>query len=178
MRRVLGLTAVGLLAPVLQGTLAAFVPARFLPDLGFLFVVAIGLYWRSPAGGVLVAALLGFATDLLSGSLLGQHALLRIAAFGAARVFSRQLNLRGVLPQAIFVALLTAANALGIVALTAFFASDAGFAALLRGLPAQAVANALCVPFVARLTQRVLELLGDEESGRRLLRLEPRKWSA
>jgi len=67
---------IGIAAPVFQGVLNTFVPARFAPDLGFLVVIALGLHWRSTAGGLVLAATLGFAADLLSGSLLGQQALL------------------------------------------------------------------------------------------------------
>jgi len=178
-KRVLGLLVVGTLAAMLQGAVAGFIPARFCPDLGFLIAVAIGLCWRSTAGGLVVAASLGFVADLLSGSLLGQHALLRVLAFGAARLPSRNLNLRGPLPQALFVAGLTAANAVAVGALTAFFSPGAGFGiAALGDLPAHACVNAVFAPFVTRATEALLGRLGDEEAGRRLLRLEPRRWAA
>ena len=110
-------------------------------------MIALGLCWRSPVGGVCVAAAIGFATDLLSGSLLGQHALLRLAAYAAARVGSRHLNLRGALPQVAFVAGLTAANALALALLTSFFSpgSGAGIVAVRELLP-QALANAALRP--------------------------------
>jgi rod shape-determining protein MreD len=178
-KRVLGLLVVGTLAAMLQGAVAGFIPARFCPDLGFLIAVAIGLCWRSTAGGLVVAASLGFVADLLSGSLLGQHALLRVLAFGAARLPSRNLNLRGPLPQALFVAGLTAANAVAVGALTTFFSPGAGFGvAALGDLPAHACVNAVFAPFVTRATEVLLGRLGDEEAGRRLLRLEPRSWAA
>jgi rod shape-determining protein MreD len=178
-KRVLALLVVGTLAAMLQGAVAGFMPARFCPDLGFLIAVAIGLCWRSTAGGLVVAASLGFVADLLSGSLLGQHALLRVLAFGAARLPSRNINLRGPLPQALFVAGLTAANALAVGALTAFFSPGAGFGvAALGDLPVHAGVNAAFAPFVTRATEALLGRLGDEEAGRRLLRLEPRRWAA
>lgn len=179
MKRVLALLVVGTLAAMLQGAAARFVPARFCPDLGFLIAIAIGLCWRSTTGGLVVAASLGYVADLLSGSLLGQHALLRVLAFGAARLPSRNLNLRGPLPQAIFVAALTAANALAVGALTAFFWPGAGFGvAALGDLPTHACVNAVAAPFVTHATEGLLGRLGDEEAGRRLLRLEPRSWTA
>ena len=120
-KRVLGLLGLGAVALTLQGAVASFLPARFCPDLGFLLVVALGLCWRSAVGGVCVAGAIGYTTDLLSGSLLGQHALLRLAAYAVARFGNRHLNLRGALPQAVFVAVLTCANAFAMALLTSFF---------------------------------------------------------
>ena len=171
----LGLLALGAGALTLQGAVASFVSARFCPDLGFLFVVALGLVWRSIVGGICVAAAVGFATDLLSGALLGQHALLRLAAWATSRFGSRHLNLRGPLPQAAFVAGLTAANAVALALLTSFFSpgSGAGIVALRELLP-QALANALFAPLVAFVTERAVVRLGDEEAGQRLLPLASR----
>jgi rod shape-determining protein MreD len=174
-KRVFGLLGLGAVALTLQGAVATFIPARFCPDLGFLLVISLGLCWRSPVGGVCVAAAIGFATDLLSGSLLGQHALLRLAAYAAARIGSRHLNLRGPLPQAAFVAGLTAANALALALLTSFFSpgSGAGIFAVRELLP-QALANAGFAPFIAFVTERAVVGLGDEDGGQRLVPLASR----
>ena len=47
MKRAAALLALGVLAPMLQGGLAPFVPQGLFPDLSFLLVVSIGLCWRS-----------------------------------------------------------------------------------------------------------------------------------
>jgi cell shape-determining protein MreD len=174
-KRVVGLLGLGAAALTIQGAVATWLPARWFPDLGFLLVMALGLCWRSAVGGVCISAALGFATDLLSGSLLGQHALLRLAVFGASRVCSRHLNLRGALPQVVFAAVLTGANAMGLALLTSFFSpgSAIGFAALRELLPQVAV-NAACAPFAVLLTTRAVAWLGDEDAGQRLLPLAPR----
>jgi rod shape-determining protein MreD len=174
-KRVLGLLALAAVALSLQGAVASFVPARFCPDLGFLLVVALGLVWRSAVGGICVAAVIGFATDLLSGALLGQHALLRLAAWATARFGSRHLNLRGPLPQAAFVAALSVANALALALLSSFFSpgSGAGIFALREVLP-QALVNALFAPLVAWVAERAVARLGDEDPGQRLLPLASR----
>lgn len=174
MKRAVALFAVGAMAAMLQGAAATFLPARFLPDLGLLIVLALALAWRSTAGGLVVAAALGYVADLLSGSLFGQHALLRVLSYGIARVASRHFSLRGPLPQAGFAAVLTAANAAGIVALTAFFGGTGGGPGPLSLLP-HALVNAVFAPLVSAGTEMLLNLLGDEDAGRRLLRLEPRK---
>jgi rod shape-determining protein MreD len=173
----IALLLLGALAVMLQGAAGGFAPPRWIPDLGFLVVVALAPRWRSAAGGLVLAALIGYIADLLSGSLLGQHTLLRLIAFAAARVASRSLNLRGTLPQAVFVGILTLVDALGAAVLTAFLAPPAlGF-----GLPApgalltHAGVNAAFAPLAAWVTDRVLALVSDEDAGRRLLRFAPRR---
>ena len=175
MKRTLALLLIGIAAPVVQGAVNTFVPARFTPDLGFLIVIALGLHWRSAAGGLVLSAALGFVADLLSGSLLGEHALLRLLAFGAARFASHHLNLRGSLPQAVFVLLFTAVNVLGIGLLNTFFTSGGGFDMVaLRDFLPHAAINALFAPLLSRVVEVVVTTLGDDEGGRRLLSLEPR----
>lgn len=179
MRRVGVLLVLGVLLTMAQGAAAAYLPLGWCPDLGLLLVVAMGLTWRSTAGGVLVAALVGYSADLLSGTLLGQHALLRVLIYGVARAFSAQIDLRAALPQAVWVAMLTVAAAALLSATTAFFVPDAGFAmAPPRALAAHALANALCTPLVTGLTGRLVALLGSEEESRRLLHFEPRSFGA
>jgi rod shape-determining protein MreD len=173
------LLLIGIAALMVQGALNTFVPARFTPDLGFLIVIALGLHWRSAGGGFVIAAALGFAADLLSGSLLGEQALLRLLAFGTARFASRHLNLRGAVPQAVFVLIFTAVNALGIGLLNSFFTSRGGFdLVMLRDLPPHAAINALFAPLVSRVVEAVASALGDDDGGRRLLRLAPRSRTA
>jgi rod shape-determining protein MreD len=177
-KRTLALLLIGVAAPVLQGAANTFIPARFTPDLGFLIVIALGLHWRSAAGGLAISAALGFIADLLSGSLVGEHALMRMLAFGAARFASRHLNLRGPLPQAIFVLFFTAVNVLGIGLLNTFFTSEGGFDTVaLRDLLPHASINALFAPLVSQVVEAVATTLGDDEGGRRLLHLEPRSGS-
>jgi len=174
-KRAAALFAFGIAAIVAQGVVNIFVPARFTPDLSLLVVVGVGLHWATASGGVAIATLLGFAADLLSGSLLGEHALLRLLEFGAARFASRHLNLRGPLPQAVFVVVLTVANAFGVGLLNSFFTSRGGIdAVMLRYVVPHAFANALFAPLLSRAVERLINFFGDEEGGRRLLRLEPR----
>lgn len=178
MKPALGLLVLGALAAVLQGAATAAVPARWFPDLGFLLVIAIALCWRSPVGGLLLAAIFGYTADLLSGSLLGQHALLRVLSFGAARFASRHLNLRSPLPQMTFVAGLTVANILLLSVLSSFFMAAPGAGSVAASaLLIHALVNALGAPFVSHLVGWLVTRLSDEESGRQLLRLETRSWS-
>jgi rod shape-determining protein MreD len=178
LKQTLVLLVVGATALMVQGAVALVLPARFVPDFGFLLVVAIALCVRSAASGVVLAALLGYATDLLSGSLLGQHALLRMGAYGAARFGSARLNLRGPLPQALFVALLSVAHAGVLWGLVAFFAPGIGSPLVtLRELLPHALLNALAAPLVSQGIAALLARLGDDEAAQRPMRLEPRSFA-
>jgi len=178
-RGALVLLGLGALAALAQGVLASWIPARLCPDLGLLVVVAIGLCLRSLVGGLLVASLLGYLTDLLSGSLLGQHALLRLLAYLAVRHGSRHLSLRSPFALGACVAALTAANALALVALTSFFTAGAAPDPWwLRDLAPQAVLNALVAPLAVRLADVAVAALGDEDPSRRTVRFDSRSWPA
>ncbi len=164
-----GILGLGTLAAILQGVAGTFLAQRFVPDLGLLLVFAVGLSWRGFAGGFGVAIALGYATDLLSGSLLGQHMTLRMFVFVAARLGSRQLSLHGTIPRALFVAALTAVNAVLMELLTTIFTADVGFqVGSLTGLLPQMFLNALFVAPVAALTERAVAALGDDENARKL----------
>lgn len=179
MKCALALLVLGLLVTMAQGAVALFVPAHACPDLRLLLVVAIGLGWRSSAGGVVLALALGYVGDLLSGTLLGQQALLQVLVYAAARGGSGQLNLRGALPQAGFVAFLTAAHAVALAASTAFFVPGVSFAFPAPGaLLVHSAVNAGVAPGVTALVAWLVARLGPDEAGRRLLRLEPRSFGA
>jgi rod shape-determining protein MreD len=177
-KRALALVALSFLALVVQAAATRVVPAEWCPDLGLLIVVAFGLALRSPATGVVLAAAVGYLADLLSGSLLGAHMLLRMLEFAVARVGSRRLNLRGAFPLALFTAALGVGHGLALWALAAFFAFGSAPPLPPAGdFVAQAFVNALLVPFVTAGVGRLCQALGDEE-GTRLMRLEPRKFPA
>ena len=92
-----------------------------------------------------------------------------------ARFGNRHLNLRGARPQAVFVAVLTCANAFAMALLTSFFSPGTGVGMVaLRELLPQAVANALFAPLIAMGTARAVARLGDEDGGQRVLPLAPR----
>jgi len=179
LKKALALISLGALAPMLQSAVTQFVPAALCPDLGLLLVVAVGLCGRSVAGGLIFAAFVGFVADLLSGALLGQHALLRVLAFVAARGASAHLNLIGAGSKGILVAFLTVLNGVAMGALTAFFSPGSGFAWIgVSELALRALVNAIAAPLVTLLVSTVLDRFGDDDGGRRTLRLEPRRWTA
>jgi hypothetical protein len=77
---------------MIQGALTAFVPIGWV-DAALLLVIALGLGWPgSLATALLLATWIGFVSDLLSGTLISQHALISLCA-AAARVVSVHFNL-------------------------------------------------------------------------------------
>lgn len=174
MKAALALALLGVLGLMLQSSAALWIPARALPDLGLWVVVGLAVCVRSPMLGVCLAALLGYMTDLLSGTLLGQQALLCLGAYGVARALSSSFNLRGSLSLAIFAFLLSAMHAVALYGLVAFFARQwVAVPGALEDLAVHALANALAAPFVVALVSAVAAWLGDDDSGRPV-RLEPR----
>ena len=173
MKRAASLFGVGLAALTVQSALAVAIPHPFCPDLGLLVVIAIGLCWESLPSGFALAAVLGYTTDVLSGSLFGQHALLRLLSFAAARLGGRQLNLRGGLPLAVFVAGLTFVYAGALRGVLSFFTGAPGdwSGGIGRAL-IHALVNAIAAPFVAAGVAWVYAWAGDEEGARRGMRLD------
>jgi rod shape-determining protein MreD len=165
----------GALALMLQGTVARFLPAALCPDLALVLVVTAGLALPA-ASGLVVAALLGAAADLLSSALLGQHALLYTVAFAVTQLANRQFELRRAGPLVIGVTALAAGLALGLAGL-----------ARLVGLPAPlelgsavavlihaAATGILAVP-VQRLAESVRLRVAESEGQRRPFRLATRR---
>jgi hypothetical protein len=178
LKRGVAIALLFLFAPMIQGALGLFVGAGWIPDVGLLLVTALGLGWPGALPvALLLVTLAGFVTDLLSGALIGQHALVWLCAFGAARIVSAHVNLHGAPTQMVLAAGVTAGSALALGALSAFFSPEAGPQlaggfALLR----QAAVNALASPLVVAALTALLARL-DDDSGRRVLRLEPRRLS-
>lgn len=176
MRGVPVLVLLGLFALQVQGTLATFLPSVFIPDFVFLTVVGTAIAVGG-ASGLLVAALLGYAMDVLGGALLGQNALLLAFAYAATRIANLRLNLLRSVPRAVLVALLTLAYGLGHAGISRLFGGapvDFGWTRL-GELLLQAALNALCAPLAVAGVQRVSEFLAsDDEPARRSLRVEPR----
>lgn len=168
MKAFFALLGVGLVALMLQGAVARAIPPPWCPDLAWLVVVAIGLRWRNFLSGLWVAVILGYSMDLVSGSLMGQHALMRLLTYLAAAIAARQLDLSGALPVSILVFLLTVVYGLASVSLLSFFVGSegVGFTVLLEAL-SHAVANVIAAGPVLALVERLLARLSDEEIGRR-----------
>ena len=175
MKQAVILFAAGLAALIAQSALAVLVPHPFCPDFGMLVVISIGLFWEPLPSGFALAAGLGYATDMLSGSLLGQHALLRLLSFAAARLGGRQLNLRGPLPLAVFAAGLSVLYAVVLHGGPGSFTGSAGEMATSFGrVGGHALVNAIAAPFVALGVEWLCTWSGDDEAARRALPLDAR----
>ena len=164
----------GVLAPVVQGALQLYLPVSLCPQLGVLVVLGLGLAWPNALGGVLVAALTGFVSDLLSGSLGGQLVLLHLGAYLAARYASTHLDLGGPLSIGVFAAGFGALYGLALVLSTLFFLPEAalGWGDLRLLLPV-ALLNGLFAPWVVGLVERLLARLEAPQLGRRRVFLGP-----
>jgi rod shape-determining protein MreD len=161
---VLGL---GLAALIVQGALARTISPPWCPDLAWLVVVGVGLRWPGFLSGLFVAVPLGYAMDLLSGSLMGQHALMRILSYLTAALASRQLDLSGGLSTGIFVFGLSLAYGVGIAATLSFFVgSDVLSFDLFGKTIAHAVINVIAAGPMIGLVERVLTRFSDDEVGR------------
>jgi len=175
MRPAAALACIALVAVVLQGALAALLPPWLLPDLGLLVTVAAAV--AAPAvGALLLAAGLGYGADVLSGTLLGQFALLRLLAFAATRFVHAQFHLERGLPLASFCFVLSLLDALGLAALSNLFAGSSPIG--VEALPVaalRALLNAALAPGVHRLLSSVLENLQEGDARRREVRFDTRR---
>lgn len=179
MKRIAGVGLLVFLVPMIQGALAPFFPSAFRPDLTLLAVFGLSLCWRNTATGLVFAATCGFVVDLFSGGLLGQHALMAVLVFAAARVLSVHVSMIGLVPQMIFAAVLTAVHALGMAALTSFFTAGAGPALWgLTALGPHIAVNAVIAPLAASAVAVIASWIAGEDAGRRPLRLATRSWTA
>ncbi|MBJ19256.1 MAG: hypothetical protein GY910_04295 [bacterium] len=158
----------GLAMLIVQGAIARAIAPPWCPDLAWLVVVGIGLRWPSFLPGVFLAVTLGYSMDLVSGSLMGQHALLRLITYLAAALAARQLDLSGGFPVAIFVVAMTLFYGLATMTMLSFFVGAAwlGFD-MLGAVLAHAIVNMLVAGPVISLVERLLARFSDEEVGRR-----------
>jgi len=174
MRPALALAAVGLAALLLRGALAGAIPPGLHPDLPLVVVVGLGLR-RPGATGLLIAAGLGCVADVLTGALLGHHAMLYVAAFAVTRLAGSQLDLRRPAPTAFLVAALSVAYGVGSVALSRLFADGVAWPATGR-LLGQAAVDGVIAPIALPLLSRLVAALDEDD--RRAVPLAPRRREA
>lgn len=171
MRLGVALWSLAVIGLLLQGALATFVPAFLCPDFALVMVLSIGMRWEGFASGAILAALLGFATDLLSGALLGQHALVFLLVFATGQLAARQLNLRSALSLMTTGASVVLAGGLLLVSLSGFSHGGGGGWFGRLDLLSRAAVSALFTPPIYALVQRCAARLNDEEAGPRAQRL-------
>jgi len=169
----ISLFLVALLTLLLQGALATIIPPPWCPDLLLLALISIGLRWRGLARGLVLAYLLGFAADILSGSLVGSHALLGMLAFMSAVLAGRQLNLKGILPLAVFGGAVSFFYGLVLYGISSVFLG--GMELSLRWLlenSIHALLNGLLTPVAFEIFSRLAIWAGSDDSPDRALYIE------
>jgi rod shape-determining protein MreD len=163
----------GLAMTMIQGAIPFVISPPWCPDLCMLVVIAVGLYWRRWYSGLLLAMALGFFADVLSGSLLGTHALVSLVIFVVAWLSSRQLNLRSPLALSIFAAIVSLFDVFATLALTGFFVSvSLPVGALWADGWIHAAVNALFAVPVVALVAAVISRVDGETGSRQALLLE------
>lgn len=175
MRSLLALAGLALGSLVLQCLLAALLPPALVPDLTLLVTVIAAV--EAPAlPALLLAASLGFGMDVLSGSLLGEHALLRILVFAATRFVSAQFHLERGLPLATYCLAIGLLAPLGLAALSRLFTGQSllGVEAL-PTLTLRASVGALLATSVHRVVGATFAALQDGDARRREVRFDTRR---
>lgn len=164
--------ALGIVALIAQGALAMVLSPPWCPDLVLLVLIGIGLRWEGAASGIFLAGVLGYATDLLSGSLLGQHALLDLFAFGGTLLATRQFNLHGAFPLACFAVAMSMLYAAGMLAIAGLFVgeSEVGYP-WLRSQLIHATVAGVAAPLASWLIGVSLDRFGDPEASHRAVRV-------
>ena len=169
------LFAAGGIALAIESGLLAHFPFAAVPALSLLFPIAAALL-LGPLAGLLVSAALGFGADLLSGSLLGQHAFLRLLEFVGVRAAIGQFDLVRPVPFALLAFGIALADAAGSAALIEFFLGAFVLDVHALGVIAlRALATAAAAPSVLALARRVAAWGGGETDVRRELRLETKR---
>jgi len=163
----------GVLVLMLEGALATILPPPWCPDLRLLAVICIGLRWQGLAPGLALAYILGSSADVLSGSLMGLHALLSMLAFLSAVFAGRQLNLKGLFPLMAFAASVSLFYGLALYAVSIFFVSGIQFVPqwLWENL-LHSLVNGLFAPLVFEALTRLAVWAGADDSSERALFLE------
>ena len=167
-------TLVGMLGISVQAMLAAVFPVALVPDLALLaaFAAALAL---PPSHGLVVVCLLGFGADMVSGSLLGQHAFVRVLEFLFVRAVAGQLDLRRAVPQLFVAFALSVIDSALMAGLTLVFVPAFPVAwAEVGGLLGRAAATAVLAPVVCSAAGSLSEGMSALE-GRREMRLETRR---
>ncbi|MAE96392.1 MAG: rod shape-determining protein MreD [Deltaproteobacteria bacterium] len=173
MRKAAAVLTIGLLALVVEGALAPWLPIRFVPDASLLATVAAALV-LGPAEGLVAAAVFGFSADVLSGTLLGQQAMLRVLELSITRVFASQLDLGRGLPLTIFVAFLSVADGALLVMQSRFFLDLSFHWAEASRLLVRALVTGVFATPASSLARAIADRL-EESQARREMRLDTKR---
>lgn len=159
---------VGLAAAMAEAGLADPLSVAFSPDLSLLAAMAAALA-LAPAPGLVLVCVLGLCSDLLSGALLGQHALARIIEFAALRAIADKFDLRRPLAKMALAWLMVHADAMLQACISWLFFGD--FALAWRSLPGwalRAAITALFAPAAAAMASFLVARLSDGDTVRKM----------
>lgn len=126
------------------------------PSLVLPLVVFLGVHEHSMARGALLAAGLGYATDILASAPIGLFSFVYVAVWWLARLAGVRLAAQTMLPRmSLAFAFALVEGALVVVLLAVFGADTKRPIELLSVLVPRAVATALFAPAILRLAQRL-----------------------
>lgn len=167
MRGAATLLVSGCLALMAAGAAAIAVPVQYLPNVSLLATIAAALV-LGPGPGLIVAALLGLSADVLTGTLLGQQAMLRVIEFAITRMFASQLDLRQVLPLMVFAFCLSLVDSALLVTQSRFFLNlgfqfGEAWSAVIR-----AGVNGLLAPWAGGAARGLTRRLEEREARREM----------
>ncbi len=163
MKRVLLFFLLGVLVLTFQTTLLRFFPIqRIRPDLMLIFTLYLGFSFPPIPGGIL-AFLLGYLVDLLSGNTLGLYTFSRPLLFYGAYLFKSKFYLEGFSSQFIFVFLLTFLEGILILMFLTLLSPESLiglYPSYFVSLFPQFTFTALITPFLFILARRGFVILG------------------
>lgn len=106
--------------------------------------------------------------DAVSGSLVGQHALLRVVTYLAAAIAGRQLDLSSGVSIALLTFALSLAYGFGIVATRSVFLGPESIGLEIVAIAvAQGFVNMVCASPIVGIVERIVNRFADEEMSRR-----------
>ena len=160
-----GFLLLGIVFLSLQTTIlnfSPFIPVK--PDLIIIMVAYLGIFQGS-VRGVFLAAILGYLTDTLSGSIIGLFTFLRIITFFLTKLACENLYLKNTFSQIILIIMLSIID--GILLLSTLYAFGSvenlwGFVA--RLLPFQAVLNGMFGPLIFLILNKTELLLEPQRT--------------
>jgi rod shape-determining protein MreD len=165
-----------LAALALQTMLPYWLPlGPYVPDLVLILAVDLGMRHHS-AVAALMAFVMGYAIDAVSGTQVGLNAFMITLVFLLAYEMSSQLLVTNVVVGMLAVFVGVIIKDLGSIAISSGFSGLASSPALTRYLLGQAAVSALLAPAVFAAMARGKKLLGLLASGRREDNSTVRPW--
>lgn len=165
-----------LVALALQTMLPYWLPlGPYVPDLVLILAVDLGMRHHS-AIAALMAFVMGYAIDALSGTQVGLNAFMITLVFLFAYELSSQLLVTNVLVGMLAVFVGVIIKDTGSIAISSGISGLTGNPALMRDLLGQAAVSALLAPVVFAAMARSKKLLGLLAAGRREDNSADRRW--